>query len=1101
MKQVICFLLASFTLHAIANAQVQTTRPTEGLHENVPNWFILEHATIHVSAKEHLDDAAVLIHGERIVEVGTKVTAPEGTTRIDATGKHIYPGLIDAFVPFESKQELPSTQYWNSQIRSFVDVSKVNVLKETSPDKLRAAGFTSAMYSPNSGIVQGKAAVYLLSESLGEQSLLKPNVAMGLSLTTRFRFGERGAEGPTSPMGAYALARQTMLDANWYREAWHAAELNPSLPRPETNTALSDLQDVLNGKLPVLIGTSNEIFSLRAHRFAKEFGLRSILMGNGSEYRRLEEVAALGLPIVLPVDFPEPPSLTSPNDILDASLESLMHWELAPENPVRLAKAGVTLAITSDGHENKADFWKHIREAVKRGLSADDALNALTLAPAELLGVADSVGSLAKGKIANLTISNAPLFDDKSKISETWVAGKRFEFEKKTDAEFTGVYEIRGAGASLYIVIKTDPKFSAEIRKSPPSSKSDDSKDNSEAASDDDSDLKPDQNESSSESESKTDDMKANDKSDTGKQGKRPADDPDATGLDSPRFENHQLNGVFDTKKPLQGAGMAFLSLQFTDEENAIGSLVLPDGLKKSITVKRIPDAMIGEKPKAQVDQTTETAEVKTEGLAAGGSAKDSKENSVDEEADKIAVPTAVNYPFGDFGRVNVPTPVSSCLIKNATIWTCSPSGTIENGSIYFENGVIKQIFKAGEETPIAKLVIDGSGLHVTPGLIDCHSHMATDSGVNEVGQAITAEVRIGDFIDCDDMTIYRQLAGGLTTSNILHGSANPIGGQNQVIKLRWGRNDQQMKFVEAPQGIKFALGENVKQSNRRDPSDRYPQTRMGVEQLMHDTFRSAQEYRQQQQIWREKREGLPPRIDLELEAIAEILEGTRWIHCHSYRQDEVLALIRVLDQYGITIGSFQHILEGYKVADAIAKHGGTASSFSDWWAYKMEVIDAIPQAGAVMHDAGIVVSFNSDDGELARHMNHEAAKAVKYGGVSEEEALKFVTLNPAKQLRIDTYVGSLEPGKHADMAIWNGNPLSLTSRCEQTWIDGCRYYDRKEAAALAKEQAALRTQLIQKALKAGGGKSTEGRGREDESLLWPRYDEYCHGHDHDHDH
>ena len=446
-----------------------------------------------------------------------------------------------------------------------------------------------------------------------------------------------------------------------------------------------------------------------------------------------------------------------------------------------------------------------------------------------------------------------------------------------------------------------------------------------------------------------------------------------------------------------------------------------------------------------------------------------------------------------------MPTAPSSVLIRDVTIWTCGPQGVIEHGSVLVENGRISRVLNQDDQVPEAALTIDGKGMHLTPGIIDCHSHMATDSGVNESAQVITAEVRIGDFIDCDDITIWRQLAGGVTSSNILHGSANPIGGQNQVIKLRWGLNDEQMKFSEAPQGIKFALGENVKRSNSREPSERYPGSRMGVEQLMHDTFRAAQEYQAKHQAWKTQKTGLPPRRDLELDAISEILDGTRWIHCHSYRQDEILALIRVLDTYGITIGTFQHIMEGYKVADAIAKHGGMASAFSDWWAYKVEVYDAIPYGGALMHEAGIVVSFNSDDGELARHLNHEAAKAVHFGGVSEEEALKFVTLNPAIQLRIDQYVGSIEAGKHADLVLWNGHPLALTSRCEQTWVDGRKYYDRAEAEKTAADQATQKAALIQKILKSGGGTGGSGRERIDDSLFWPRYDEFCHGHDHEH--
>ena len=284
------------------------------------------------------------------------------------------------------------------------------------------------------------------------------------------------------------------------------------------------------------------------------------------------------------------------------------------------------------------------------------------------------------------------------------------------------------------------------------------------------------------------------------------------------------------------------------------------------------------------------------------------------------------------------------------------------------------------------------------------------------------------------------------------------------------------MKFAEAPPGIKFALGENVKQSNWGDNyTRRYPQSRMGVEQIIRDAFLAARQYRHRQRAWQATRQGLPPRHDLELEAIAEIQEGKRWIHCHSYRQDEILALLRTLESFGIQIGTLQHILEGYKVAEVMQRHGAMASSFSDWWAYKAEVFDAIPFNGALMHDAGIVVSFNSDDQELARHLNHEAAKAVKYGDVPPPEALKFVTLNPARQLRIEAYVGSIEVGKHADLVVWSGPPLSVFSRCEQTWIDGRKYFDLQEDQAARPRWQQMRATLVQKILQIGRG---DGKGK-----------------------
>ncbi|MEX0675513.1 MAG: amidohydrolase, partial [Pirellulales bacterium] len=382
-----------------------------------------------------------------------------------------------------------------------------------------------------------------------------------------------------------------------------------------------------------------------------------------------------------------------------------------------------------------------------------------------------------------------------------------------------------------------------------------------------------------------------------------------------------------------------------------------------------------------------------------------------------------------------------------------------------------------------------------SPGIIDCHSHVATDGGVNESGQTITAEVRIGDFVDPNDISIYRQLAGGVTSSNILHGSANTIGGQNQVLKFRWGAGPEEMKFAGAPPGIKFALGENVKQSNwGLLNTDRYPQTRMGVEQLVRDAFRAAQQYRKRWDEWNRTKVGLPPRIDLELEALAEVVEGKRLIHCHSYRQDEILALMRTCEAFGVQIGTFQHVLEGYKVADVIAKHGAGGSSFSDWWAYKFEVYDAIPYNGALLYNAGVVVSFNSDNAELARRLNLEAAKAVKYGGVPPEEALKFVTLNPAKQLRIDGRVGSLEAGKDADLVVWSASPLSTYSRCEQTWIDGRRYFDIEEDKKMRKEAAELRAKLVQRILASG-----EPTEKPDDEMKdrWPREDIFCEHGDH----
>ena len=380
--------------------------------------------------------------------------------------------------------------------------------------------------------------------------------------------------------------------------------------------------------------------------------------------------------------------------------------------------------------------------------------------------------------------------------------------------------------------------------------------------------------------------------------------------------------------------------------------------------------------------------------------------------------------------------------------------------------------------------VIDAKGKHVTPGLIDCHSHTGISRGVNEGGQAVTSEVRIQDVTDPDSVNWYRELAGGLTAVNNLHGSANTIGGQSQTNKIRWGcEHPDDMHVNGAMPGIKFALGENVKQSNSSQARGRYPQTRMGVEALIVDRFTAAREYA------KARRElGDLVRRDLELEALAEVLEGKRLVHCHSYRQDEILMLCRVARDFGFKIGTFQHNLEGYKVADAVRDQSIGASLFSDWWAYKVEVQDAIPYAGPIMHDVGVIVSYNSDSDELARRMHVEAGKVVKYsrGTISGEDALKFVTLNPAKQLGIDKITGSLEVGKDADFVIWSGPPLSSLTRCEATYVDGRCLFSLEQDKDRRKRIAEERARLIQKILAqeargggggGGGGGSEGGRG------------------------
>jgi imidazolonepropionase-like amidohydrolase len=428
----------------------------------------------------------------------------------------------------------------------------------------------------------------------------------------------------------------------------------------------------------------------------------------------------------------------------------------------------------------------------------------------------------------------------------------------------------------------------------------------------------------------------------------------------------------------------------------------------------------------------------------------------------------SVIYPFVPFGWAEGQAPKQeTILIKNATVWTNEKEGVLKEADVLIRNGKIAAVGKNLSES--GARVIDGTGKHVTPGIIDEHSHIAAAS-INEGGQSVTSEVRITDNLNPDDVNIYRQLSGGVTTSHILHGSANVIGGQTQLIKLRWGGNDEDLKFRNWPGQIKFALGENVKRTpsaiGNSSNNNRFPDTRMGVEQVLVDAFTRAKDY---QKAWKDynankgKKGVVAPRRDLELDALVEILEKKRFITCHSYVQSEINSAIKVAEEMGYTVNTLTHILEGYKVADKMKAHGANASTFSDWWNYKMEVQDAIPYNAAIMHQVGLNVAINSDDAEMARRLNQEAGKIVKYGGVSEEDALKMVTLNPAKMLHVADQVGSLKVGKDGDVVLWSDHPLSIYAKSLYTIVEGTVYFDRAKDEELQKVVDTDRNRLIKK--------------------------------------
>jgi len=469
------------------------------------------------------------------------------------------------------------------------------------------------------------------------------------------------------------------------------------------------------------------------------------------------------------------------------------------------------------------------------------------------------------------------------------------------------------------------------------------------------------------------------------------------------------------------------------------------------------------------------------------------KQGSPTDQREKKGTPASdiageVIYPFVAFGAQKIPEQ-QDVLFRNATVWTNEAEGIVEQCDVLVKNGKITGVGKNLSSEGVE--VIDATGKHLTSGIIDEHSHIAVSGGVNEGSRAITSEVRIADVIDPEDISIYRQLAGGVTAAQILHGSANPIGGQSCIIKHRWGKNAEELKIKNTVGFLKHALGENVKQS--RYPANmaiRYPQTRMGVEQIIRDGYLRAEEYLATWDQYnrlnpKEKAKMTKPRRDLRLEAIGEMLQKKSFITCHTYVQSETNMIMKLADDFNVTAHTLIHNTEGYKIADKMKEHGAAGSIFSDWWAFKYEVYHAIPYNAALHLDQGALTCIHSDNAELSRRLHQEAAKAVKYGGVTEGEAWKLVTLNPARILHLDHRLGSIKSGKDADLVLWSDNPLSIYARAEKTMVEGVFYFDLERDAELLQYIQNERNRIVQKMIREEKGTSAFTRTRSNQQFVW----------------
>ncbi len=947
----------------------QTTFPVNGAPDNRTGKYAFTNATIYKSHDQMLENATLVIEDGKILTVGANISIPSGAVVKDLEGQFIYPSFVETYANYgmpEMKkgsgggwrsppQPLSNKKGafgWNQAIKPEWNAAENFKIDSKSAKEWRKLGFGTMLIHSKDGISRGTAATVTLGDEKEQEQLLQSQSAHVLS----FEKGISTQTYPRSLMGSIALIRQTYLDGLWYAQQGVNEERNLSLD------AWNKIQN-----LPQVFVTRDRLEILRAANIAAEFGKQYIIKGTGDEYKRASEIKAKVQSIILPINFPKAYDVEDPYDAMAAELQDMRHWELAPTNPAQMIKAGMNVALTTDGLKKKDSFHKMLRKAIEAGLSEADALKALTFTPAKMIGAEKWVGSLESGKLANFFISSDNIFKKGTKIYQNWVQGKPYEVNPIPQENLSGKYDLQIFRQIHDMeVSQKDGKTKAKLIV----------------------------NDSTS--------TKVNIKVDKGQ----------LTLSLTPEGESgsYRLAGTVDGKN-WKGRGQG------------------QDGnwLNWSATYK----GELEEKPEKKKKETTKSKEI----------------------ISKIA------YPFLPYGWTTKPQQ-ETVLITGATVWTNESEGILEDADVLIVGGKISKVGK-GLSAPSGATTIDGKGKHVTSGVIDEHSHIAISKGVNEGSQASSAEVSIGHVVNSEDINIYRQLAGGVTAAQLLHGSANPIGGQSGLIKLRWGLTPDEMKIENSDGYIKFALGENVKQSNAGDNRrSRFPQTRMGVEQVYVDHFTRAKEYAAV------KKSGKPFRKDLELEALAEIIESKRFITCHSYRQSEINMLMKVAEQFDFKINTFTHILEGYKVADKMAMHGVGGSTFSDWWAYKVEVDEATPYNGSIMHKQGVTVAYNSDDAEMARRLNQEAAKAVKYGGVSEEDAWKFVTLNPAKLLHLDNRMGSLKPGKDADVVLWSDHPMSIYAMAEKTWVDGVRYFDREKDAELQKEIAAERSKLIQKMLK-----------------------------------
>lgn len=941
------WLLSVVFLLTLFCANGQEEFPFNGVKDKEYSKYFISNGVLHIDPQTTLFNADLLIEDGKVIAVGESLQMPEDAILVDLQGTHhVYPGFIDLFSDYgmpalQKSNGTKKPQFlsdkkgaysWNEALKTEFRSSEHFTVNKEKKDQYLAMGISTVLTQRRDGLSRGSASLVQLTDQAHE-ALLRMDCAHAMS----FKKGSSSQDYPRSLMGAIALLKQTHFDALWQEQS------------QAHNVSLSSWNTLR--KAPIVFETGNKWEAMNAMDIAATLSSEVFIFGSNDEYQRIEELKKRNAKLILPVSFPKATEIKSSFDLAHTPFAEMKHWELAPYNARMLYESDIPFCLSSARVKDGKTFRKNLSILLDHGLPKEEILRALTMRPAQWMGVEEELGSLKEGKIANFFISTDDFFESQSKIVAHFVKGNPGTTKLDFSSPLEGMYRFEIDGEERFIQLQKQKEKWSWV-----------TEDSATVI-------------------------------------------PITVKGDRWRFR-WQLS---DSTLSRECIGHS------NPDRNEVMGMAYGDQLSDVIWEARL---VTEKKVKEEKREKTEEAAF--------------------HPFDQIV------YPFQAYGRKKRVIQPENIVIKNATVWTNEEDGIIQ-ADVWIQDGVIKKVGSNLEVKGVESL--DARGKHLTSGIIDEHSHIAIRRGVNEGTQSSSAEVSIGDVIHPDDINIFRHLAGGVTCVQQLHGSANPIGGQSSIIKLRWGEEAEKMKVADVDGFIKFALGENVKQTNWGDHQTlRYPQTRMGVEQVFVDYFTRAREYDQK------KKSGKPYRKDLEMEAIAEILNKERFITCHSYQQGEINMLMKVAEQFDFRINTFTHILEGYKLADKMKAHGVGASTFSDWWAYKYEVIDAIPYNAAILHKMGVVTAINSDDAEMGRRLNQEAAKIMKYGDIEPEEAWKMVTLNPAILLHLDDRMGSVREGKDADLVLWSGNPLSSFSQAELTFVDGIRYFDAGELEQKEKE-------------------------------------------------